>query len=423
MPVRKQIAILGAGIAGISASFHGKKAGFDTTAYEASPVPGGLLDNFVIDGFRFDNAVHLSFTQDAYVRSLFDEVPHWKHNPDAFCYEAGRWLKHPVQNNLAPLPKDEKVELLESFVDRPDIEPCNYQEWLVSQYGERIAARYPMRYTNKYWGLDAKELSLDWIGNRVRKASFKEVLGGALEQGDENHYYTKEMRYPKQGGYRSFIEKMISEADIACNKKAVEVDLVMKTVTFSDDSTIAYEKLISSLPLPVVVRLIKDCPAEVVDAAESLLFTSVDLVSVGFSKEHVPPYLWFYLYDEDNVAARAYSPSIKSPKNAPEGTSSLQFEIYNLSTKPRLDGEELIANIREKLIEMNVCSSGDILFMNHKCLPYGNVVFDHGMESRRTIVLEYLLSNNISSCGRFGEWDYLWSDQSLLSGRRSIESL
>jgi hypothetical protein len=26
--------------------------------------------------------------------------------------------------------------------------------------------------------------------------------------------------------------------------------------------------------------------------------------------------------------------------------------------------------------------------------------------------------NNIKYIGRFGEWDYLWSDQSLLSGKK-----
>jgi hypothetical protein len=38
------------------------------------------------------------------------------------------------------------------------------------------------------------------------------------------------------------------------------------------------------------------------------------------------------------------------------------------------------------------------------------------MESNRQIVIDYLNSMNIKSIGRFGEWDYLWSNQSFMSG-------
>ena len=34
----------------------------------------------------------------------------------------------------------------------------------------------------------------------------------------------------------------------------------------------------------------------------------------------------------------------------------------------------------------------------------------------RTAVLKFLEANDILSAGRFGEWDYYWSDQSLISG-------
>jgi len=42
------------------------------------------------------------------------------------------------------------------------------------------------------------------------------------------------------------------------------------------------------------------------------------------------------------------------------------------------------------------------------------------MEDDRKTVLEFLESKNIKSIGRFGEWDYLWSNQSFMSGYNSI---
>ena len=63
------------------------------------------------------------------------------------------------------------------------------------------------------------------------------------------------------------------------------------------------------------------------------------------------------------------------------------------------------------------------MFSHHKHLPFGNVVFDHGMEERRKIVLDFLEKENIHSCGRFGEWEYFWSDQSFLSGKKAAAKI
>jgi hypothetical protein len=37
-------------------------------------------------------------------------------------------------------------------------------------------------------------------------------------------------------------------------------------------------------------------------------------------------------------------------------------------------------------------------------------------DEARKVVRDYLSSVGIETIGRFGEWDYLWSDQSLMSG-------
>lgn len=420
---KPEITILGGGITGISAGYHAGLSGISNIVYEKSETPGGLVSNFEVEGFRFDKAIHLSFTKDEYVKKLFDAIPHYKHRPDAYCLENLKWLKHPVQNNLYPLSSEDKVSLVESFINRPSTDVKNYRDWLLNQYGDEICERYSFPYTRKYWGLEPEQLSLSWIGNRVRKADIKEVLSGAFEQKDENHYYSNEMRYPKQGGYYSFIKEIADSVNIKCEKEVIGISLVDKVIRFSGGEFAEYQSLINTLPLPIICQLIYSCPENVKKAAQELLWTTVDLVSVGLSKEDIPPYLWFYIYDSSNLAARGYSPSLKSPSNAPEGCSSLQFEIYNLSTNSQLDGNNLKENIRSELIASGICKKEDILFLHHRHLPYGNVVFDIGMESRRKIVLDYLKENDIISCGRFGEWDYLWSDQSFLSGKHAISNL
>lgn len=416
------VAILGAGVAGLGAAYKAAELGRRAVVFEARPTAGGLLDNFTIDGFRFDYAVHLSFATEELVRRIFDRTPFHTHPSDSYCFETDRWLKHPVQNNLFPLPAGDRVALIKSFLARPgELSGDDYESWLRHQYGDAIADRYPIRYTAKYWGTPAHELSTSWIGNRMRRAELDEILYGALSPETPNQYYTKEMRYPKVGGYKAFIQPLIDTADIRCGHRCVGIDAVRKELRFDNGAVVQYEQLVSTLPLPELAAIAKNLPEDVAQSAETLKATSIDLVSVGFKRPLVKD-LWFYIYDEDILASRAYSPSVKSPENAPPDCSSLQFEIYSRGVASRFDPEDLRRNTIAALEKMGIARPEDIAVLDHRHLRYGNVIFDQGMEAHRARVLDWCLASGVASCGRFGRWDYLWSNQSFLSGYHSLDS-
>lgn len=414
------VVILGGGVAGLGAALKARESGRTAVIFEARDSAGGLLDNFTIDGFRFDHAVHLSFATEDKVRAIFDQTPYITHPSDSYCFEGDRWLKHPVQNNLAPLDAADKVALIKSFLARPSaLAGDDYESWLRHQYGDGIAERYPIRYTQKYWATPASALSTNWIGQRMRRAELDEILFGAMTIATPNTYYTKEMRYPQQGGYKAFIAPLIAAADILTGHAAIAIDTAQRTVRFANGAQVRYGSLVSTLPLPVLARIAQDAPADVQQAAAQLQATSIDLVSVGFNQPLVKD-LWFYIYDDDILASRAYSPSVKSPENAPDGCSSLQFEIYSRGEQSAYDGEALKQNTVYALEKMGIATAADIAVLDHRVLRFGNVIFDQGMEAHRKRVLDWARGAGIASCGRFGEWDYLWSNQSLLSGYNAL---
>ncbi|KRB60111.1 hypothetical protein ASE04_25695 [Rhizobium sp. Root708] len=425
--------ILGGGIAGLSAASRLREHGIHAPVYEAGERPGGLLDSFSIDtsegSWTFDNAVHLSFASEPEVRSVFDRTPYLNHEARSLNRDGRYWLPHPVQNNMFPLAADEKADLIVDLADHlaqtsADFKPANYREWLLHQYGEKIAERWPLRYTRKYWTLDAAELGTDWIGNRMRRADLREVVFGAVSENPPNTYYVSTMRYPERGGYRSFLTPLLESVETRCGFRATAIDNRRREVTFSNGETRSYSQLISTIPLPVLIELMSDVPDEISTAAETLFATSIDIISIGFRKPTVSPSLWFYIYDEDILASRVYSPSIKSPHNAPEGYSSLQFEIYSSRARTLdLSPDQLIEDCISALEKMQLASRDDIVLTHHKRLPFGNVVFDIGMEARRNRVRDWVRSQGIALAGRFGEWDYLWSNQAFMSGRNAADQL
>ena len=419
------LTVLGGGVAGISAAYHAQQLGKKAVIYEARPRWGGLADNFTVDGFRFDHAVHFAFTDDPYLSKIFYRVDYLEHESNPYNYERGRWLKHPVQNNLYPLPVSEKVEAIRSFVERPrGWAAGNYREWLEAQYGRVIAGRFPAVYTKKYWTVGAEELTTDWVGQRMYCPGLEEVLYGAMTPETPLLYYVKTMRYPRKGGFRAFLEPVAAELDIRTGKEAVLIDAARKCVQFACGERIYYRNLVSSIPLPELLPMIKGAPAEIVEAAAGLWATSVAIVSVGFRVPRATDHLWFYIYDPELLPARVYSPSIKSPDNAPAGCSSLQFEIYFSKHKPLPGaGGTIIEHVLHTIKELGLpVSLDDVAVTDFRVLPYGNVVFDRGMLPRREAVHRYLAAQNILPVGRFGDWDYLWTDQCFYSGKK-VESL
>ncbi len=416
-----QTVILGSGVAGLSAAFHLQKKNKSVCIYEKDGDWGGLCGNFSIDGFRFDRFVHFTFTDDPYIKGLFEKSSAlYEHPPVSSNYYQGCWLKHPAQNNLAPLPSEEKTKIILDFVSRPHQEIAeiqNYEQWLRVQYGHYFAENFPFRYTRKYWGLEPKDLETKWVGSRMHSPDLEQVLKGAFSEQKENFYYTKYMRYPQKGGFRSILDTCREGLDIRFNKEVVKIDTKAKKITFQDGASASYERLISSLPLPEMAHLVQDMPENVKKAAASLHNTCGYMVSLGFKRPDVAKHLWFYIYDEDIPPARVYSPNLKSPDNVPAGCSSLQAEIFFDCHSPIPPSEEVLEKTIDKLVGMGLFEKEEIVVKDIRFEKYANITFDHDIYKNRQIVLDYLAQVGIESIGRFGRWEYFWSHQAFESGK------
>ena len=419
--------ILGSGISGISAGYHLQKNGEKAVIYERDSDWGGLCGNFTIDGFRFDKFVHFTFAPDDYIKNSFEKSsPTFAHPSVSSNFYKGFWLKHPAQNNLAPLPADEKVEIIKGFINRPHKtfeELENYEDWLRVQYGDYFAENFPFKYTRKYWGVEPKELETKWVGNRMHSPDLDEVLKGAFEVQDKNFYYTSHMKYPKKGGFRSILNDCRKGLDIRFNKEVVRINPSAKTVFFKDGSSVKYDRLISSLPLPEIVKMIDGIPADIKKAGEDLMHTSGYMVSLGFKRPDVAKHLWFYIYDEDILASRVYSPNLKSPDNAPEGCSSLQAEIFFSNRAEVPPAEDVLKNTIEKLIEMGIFKDEDLVVKDIRFEKYANVIFDKDIYKNREVVLKYLKTIGIESIGRFGKWEYMWTHQAIEDGMKATKEV
>lgn len=165
-------------------------------------------------------------------------------------------------------------------------------------------------------------------------------------------------------------------------------------------------------------------PKDILNATKQLEYTSGIMVSLGLKRTDTSPALWYYIYDEDIWPARIYSPDWKSPYNVPEGCSAIQAEIYYSKHKPiNLPLNIILEQTIDQLLRLKLFSKEDIIVKDIRKKEYANIIFTPRIHSAREKVHQFLDERGILYAGRFGEWDYLWMGQSLLSGKTVAQKI
>lgn len=417
--------IIGSGIAGLTVSYVLKRAGIKSHIIEKESVPGGLSKSFSIDGVWFDMGGHASFAKDTFVRDILEnEVSYNTQKAVAYNYKNGKWIKHPAQINLAVLDTTEKVLVMADYFKRPYYEhPANYMEWLISQYGEYFAYNYPKLYTQKYWTVEPEQLETKWVGIRMYQPTIEEVLYGAFEKNTKEVHYSGEIRYPKRGGFETFIKNLEEDASVEYERNITEIDVNRKRISFSEGDAEQYDVLVNTAPLPEIIPLIKNVPEEIVSVSRKLNATSLILVSIcidgKLNFEFSPA---FYIYDSDIPATRVYSTTMYSGEY--DGYTALQAEVF-ISKFRSLEGtlEEIRDRVINQLAGIGMFDLDRVVGKDVRFEKYANIIFTHDIYENREKIKKYLDDNYIESAGRFGEWDYLWTDQAMLSGKRVADRI
>lgn len=437
--------ILGAGLSGLSCSYHlGHQ---QCQIFESQNHSGGHVFSYKKDGFVWDEGPHVSFTQHNYVKNLFAKSV----NNDFYEFPVkvenfynGSWIPHPAQSNLCAIPEPLRTSCLESFLTSREINEkttgvSNYGEWLDKAFGKVFSQNFPYVYTKKYWTVTPKLLATDWIGKRVYYPEIDVVKNGYKNLPTESTHYIKSVRYPKVGGYYSFSNSLIPDANIIFDSKVTSIDLENKIIEFSNGNYHNYDKLISTIPLPQFISLTK-APQKIQNAANHLSCTSLLLVNV--TAPHPPKISsqWFYVYDGDKLSTRVNSTGLMSSNNVPVSKTGIQVEVYFSKYKPlTISHEEVTKIVCEELIEMGVIDTVESVHTN--LIPYANIIFDHLRRENQDIVLKWLENyglsrefddlepmtdwnfmkpetlGNFALAGRFAQWKYFWSDDCILRGK------
>jgi protoporphyrinogen oxidase len=426
--------ILGSGMAAWGAFDRLTSEGVKPTLFDKNAYPGGHTASFPNhEGFVFDDGPHISFTEIEEMQNVLADAVDGRYetlNARVDNWYQGVWVKHPAIAYLHALPEDLIVQILDEFIQVSTTEMpetasfANYHEWLLAAYGPTFANNFPGRYGTKYHTCGPEDMNVSWLGPRLYRPDLKEVLMGAVRPPRTEKHYIDKFRYPKKGGFEGYLHKFFAAADLNLAHRAETIDPSSKTVTFGNGHTERYDTLISSAPLPEMIRMLPNVPADVQEAASLLSCSQSVIVNVGVARDDLSPAHWRYIYDDDMRSVRLSFPHMFSPTTCPPGHGAVQVEVYYSDKYKPLDHkpEDDIKPVIAELTTMGVLrEDDDIVFSEARFIEYANVIFDLDSGPSAAKVQDYLNSLDITYCGRYGDWAYIWTDQSYLSGQRAAQ--
>jgi protoporphyrinogen oxidase len=425
------IVVLGTGMAGFGAAYRLHAEGISPTLYDKNSYHGGHTASFRNEtGFLFDVGPHISFTKDPRIQGLFAESVDQAYETvqiNLNNYWRGHWPLHPVQLHLHGLPEDIVVKVISDFVEerqKPELPVRNYADWLTASFGRTFAESFPMQYTRKYHTTTANNMSTDWLGPRIYRPSLEEVLRGAISPSAPHVHYITHFRYPSAGGFVNYLRKFVPLANLRLNHELVSIDPRAREIRFANGHVTGYDGLVSSVPLPDLIRMIEGAPPDVVDASRRLACSTGVLVNIGVNRPDLSEAHMTYFYDEDISFTRLGFPHMLSPRNAPPGTGSIQAEVYFSDKYKPLAGspEDWIEPVIRDLKRCGLLREDDRVLSSHAMLlKYANVIFDLDRASALATVHGYLDELGLAYCGRYGDWGYMWTDESFKSGEAAAE--
>jgi protoporphyrinogen oxidase len=425
------ILIVGAGLAGLSTAYHLGDRPY--RVMEKEKEAGGLCRSYQMDGFTFDMTGHLLHFRQAEIKALVENLLAGrleKHNRRSFIYSHRTYTEYPFQVNTYGLPPEVVRECLLGFIatltHSSTVSPAerSFKAWILENLGEGMAKHFMVPFNEKLWQVSLDELTSDWVSWLVPKPKLKDVINGALGIKDKAFGYNPTFLYPAQGGIGALPQAFLPGVkEIVYGSELVEVDTQRRRAVFQDGRIEDYDTLVSTMPVPELVRLCTDLPQAIRDAATGLRCVSVYNVNLGVARERISDYHWIYFPEPEYPFYRAGFPMNFSPALGRPGCSSLYVEVSHQPTES-IPPAVLLQRIRTGMEQASIFRPDDeVVVADVRDIRYAYVLFDKHRARALPAILEELERRGIHSIGRYGCWEHTSMEDAIAQGKTLAEKL
>ena len=156
-----KVAVIGGGVAGMTAAYCLTKQQVTVDVFEAGPRVGGLAGSLHLWNQTVDIGPHRFFSSDRKVNELWLEVVGVEYemvNRLTRIYYKNRLFKYPlnIRSTISQLGLAEAVHCVASYLKEkvaPTKPDGSFEAWVKARFGRRLFLVFFKTYTEKLWGM------------------------------------------------------------------------------------------------------------------------------------------------------------------------------------------------------------------------------------------------------------------------------
>jgi protoporphyrinogen oxidase len=434
------LTILGGGPAGLAVAHYAERAGLAFALFERASTLGGLCRTLQCGEHRYDTGAHRFHDRDpeitADVRALLGDALVPVRAPSQIL-DRGRFFDFPP----APLNwvfRHGPLEAVRTAADlvavrlRPRPER-SFEDTARNRFGRRLARPLLIHYSEKLWGLPARDLAPDVATRRLSGLALASLLVELLRPARKSAHLDGEFLYPIDG-YGAIAETLAEGLPAAALHVEHEVAGLecsggrLRRIHFSDRPSRAVPgRVVSTLPLTLLARLLGDAlPPAAREAASRLRFRHVRLLFLRLARPRVSRNATLYLPDPRLCVSRVCEPKNRSPRMAPEHETALVAEVPCSAGDPivSLPDDELAGRVVRELTGVGLVAPGEVLEWRHHFLPNAYPVYSLDYRDAAERLRDAVGSiGNIDLLGRNGLFWYSHLHDQLRLARDYVASL
>ena len=415
-----EIAIVGAGPAGLMAAWQAAEAGHEVSVYEKADTVGGMSGSFTIAGQRVDFGSHRLHPStpphllQALTSLLGDDIQTRQRNGRIRLYD--KWVAFPLRTTdlIRHLPLKFSAGSAMDIVRRPFLNSSGHTfgDEVRHRLGKTVSDEFYSPYAEKLWGVHPREIDGELARRRVSASSPLAILKRLIRSSTPTG---RTFLYPKNG-YGQIVEALADAVVNAGGK--IELECPIEHIVLENDScTLKSPKgdktaqlVWTTAPLSALPKMIEPSPSqEITQAASALRIRGMLLVYLVLDQSNFTQYDAHYFPDQKTRIARLSEPKNYRDGPDPKNQTVLCAELPCCTSDAIWSAtpDELGEIVRSDLINLGLPRI-NLLTTEVRRLPSVYPVFETATRSERETLLNW--GNTLTRVLSFGRQGLIVTD-------------